>query len=107
MSYTINRVVKLKVKRLKSFKEKAVGLIGRKDRAVIFETRFGIHTFGLKVPIDVLILDSQNKAIKLRLELPPNRIMLWNPIYKTVLEMPAGTIKRKGIKLSTKIEISI
>lgn len=91
-------MVKLKAKRLKSFKEKTIGLINKdKETAVIFETRFGIHTFGLKFPIDVLILNSQNKVVKHRLNLLPNRIFLWNPIYKTVLELPKGTIKSKGI----------
>ncbi len=49
----------LKVKRLKTLKGKTIGLIGREKIApVVFETRFGIHTFGLKFPIDVLVTES-------------------------------------------------
>ena len=58
-------MLNLKVKRLETLKEKTLGLIGReKVTPVIFETRFGIHTFGLKVPIDVLILDNKNKVAR-------------------------------------------
>ena len=100
-------MLKLKVKRLKTLKEKTVGLIGReKITPVIFETRFGIHTFGLKFPIDVLILDSQRKIVALKESLSPNRIFLWNPRYKIVLELPTGAIKKYNIKKRTKIHPS-
>lgn len=98
-------VLRLKVKRLETLKEKTVGLIGReKIASVIFETRFGIHTFFLRVPIDVLILDSQKRVIVLKESLFPNRIFLWNPRYKIVLELPEGTIKKYNIKKRTKIQ---
>jgi len=92
-------MVTIKVKRLKTLKERAVGLIGKKEiTPVMFETRFGIHTFGLKFPIDVLILDNQKRVVAFRELLTPNRIFLWNPRYKTVIEAPIGTIKKLQIK---------
>jgi|SRR3989344_4867885 len=98
----------LKVKRLKTLKEKTIGLIGRENLApIIFETRFGIHTFGLKFPIDVLILDSKKKVVVLKEVLSPNKIFLWNPVYKIVLELPAGTIKKYNIRKGTKIQTSL
>ncbi len=101
-------MLKLKVKRLETLKEKTIGLIGReKVTPVIFETRFGIHTFGLKFPIDVLVLDSQKKVVVLKESLYPNRIFLWNPRYKIVLELPAGAIKKYNIKKGTKIQTNL
>ena len=101
-------MLNLKVKRLETLKEKTLGLIGReKVTPVIFETRFGIHTFGLKVPIDVLILDSQKKVVVLKESLFPNRIFLWNPRDKIVLELPKRTIKKYNIKKGTKIQTSL
>lgn len=95
---------KLKVKKLKILKERAVGLIGKKEIIpVIFETRFGIHTFGMRVVIDVLILDKDKKVVALKESLKPNRIFLWNPHYKIVLELPKGTIKNHNIKKASKI----
>ncbi len=97
-------MVKLKVKRLETLKEKTVGLIGQeKVTPVIFETRFGIHTFFLRVPIDVLILDSKKKVALLKEALSPNRIFLWSPRYKIVLELPSGTIKKYNIKKGVEI----
>ena len=101
-------MLKLKVKRLQTLKEKAIGLIGKeKVYPVIFETRFGIHTFFLRVPIDVLILDSKKKVVVLKEVLSPNKIFLWNPVYKIVLELPAGTIKKYNIRKGTKIQTSL
>jgi len=100
-------MLKLKVKRLETLKEKTIGLIGREKIApVIFETRFGIHTFFLRVPIDVLILDSQKSVVVLKESLSPNHIFLWSPRYKTILELPAGTIKKYNIKKGIKIQTS-
>ena len=98
-------MLKLKVKRLETLKEKTIGLIGREKIApVIFETRFGIHTFFLSKPIDVLILDSQKRVVVLKPALSPNRIFLWNPRYKIVLELSAETIKKYNLKKGTKIQ---
>jgi len=101
-------MLKLKVKRLQTLKEKTVGLIGReKETSVIFETRFGIHTFGLKFPIDVLVLDNQKRAVVLKEVLVPNRILLWNPRYKIVLELPEDAIKKHHIQKGTTIETNL
>jgi len=98
-------MLKLKVKRLETLKEKTIGLIGReKVTPVIFETRFGIHTFFLSKPIDVLILDSQKRVAALKEALSPNSIFLWNPRYKIILELPAGTIKKYNIKEGIRIQ---
>lgn len=98
----------LLVKEAKNLKEKIIGLIGKnKPEPLMIRTRFGIHTFGLKFPIDVLILNKNNKAVKVRTSLKPNRIFLWNPMYKKVLELPAGTIGKKGIKIRDNINLKL
>ena len=94
-------MVTLFVKRAKNIGEKVIGLIGKeKPASLLIKTRFGIHTFGLKFPIDVLILDKSNKIISIKKNLKPKRIFLWNPIYDTVLELPVGTIDKKKIKIN-------
>jgi uncharacterized protein len=99
---------KIIVKAAKNMKEKVQGLIG-KDRpfALMIKTRFGIHTFGVKFPIDILILNNENKIISIRENLKPNRIFLWNPKYERVVELPQGTIKKNRIKINMPIDISI
>lgn len=93
-------MVAIPVKEAKSLKEKIVGLIGKKPYALLIKTRFGIHTFGLKFPIDVLILDHKNKVVKIKKSLMPNSIFLWNPLYDMVIELPQGTIDKKKIKIN-------
>lgn len=89
-----------KAKELKGFWEKAKGLIGADPvTPVFFRTRWGIHTFGLKHPIDVVILDDNMKVVQFTRSLPPNRIFLWNPRYGNVLELPEGTITKKKITI--------
>lgn len=95
----------LQVKELKGIR-KAVGLIGKKKaEAVLIRTRFGIHTFGLKFPIDVLVLDKNCKIVKLKENLLPNRIFLWNPKFDSVLELPRGTIRKIGLQIGRKLDI--
>ncbi|MEK7186397.1 MAG: DUF192 domain-containing protein [Patescibacteria group bacterium] len=97
-------MVKLQVKKLRTLKDKSLGLIGQKKAyPIMLETRFGIHTLGLNFSIDVLILDTQKRVVVLKESLSPFRIFLWNPRFKIVLEMPIGTIKKYNIKRGTEI----
>jgi hypothetical protein len=95
-----------KVKVLKSRLDKMKGLIGaEKPYPIFFKTRWGIHTFGVRFPIDVLILDGEFKVVKAVANLPPNRILFWPIFYENVLELPAGEIERQQIKLGDKIKL--
>lgn len=82
-----------KVKKLK-FPQSFVGLIGQKNpQPVLIKTRFGIHTFGLKFPITVLVLKKQEeeniyKVIQIKQNLLPNHFFFWNPKYNLILEFP-------------------
>ncbi len=101
-------MITLFAKRTKNLKEKIQGLIGKdKSYALIIQTRFGIHTVGLKFPIDVLILNKNNKVMKIKEYLKPNQIFLWNPMYEKVLELPTGTIEKKGIKIRDNINLKL
>lgn len=98
-------MVALKVKELKSWRKKIVGLIGKeKPENVLIRTRFGIHTFFLKFQIDVVILDNKNKVVDAKM-IKPNRIFFWNPVYDKILELPARTIKEKKIKIGDRIKL--
>lgn len=82
-----------------SWKQKICGLtLSTKPSALCFKTRFGIHTFGMRFPIDVIILDSHNQVVRIKTNLQPNRIFLWNPKYSKVLELPPGTIQKTKTK---------
>lgn len=90
------------------FLKKIIGLIGQeKIEPLYFQTRWGIHTFGVRKPIDVVILNDKNYVVKIKQNLKPNRIFLWNPSYKNVLELPHGAIEKEKIKVREKINIQL
>lgn len=74
---------------------------------MFFETRFGIHTFFLKKPIDILVLNNNYYAVNTKSTLLPNRFFFYPPKYRYVLELPEGYIKEKGIKLDDKINLCL
>lgn len=101
-------MITLLVKEAKNIKEKVQGLIGKeKPDSLMIKTHFGIHTFGLKFPIDVLILNENNKVVSLKKNLIPNRIFVWNPMYEKVIELPVNTIDKKKIEISSKVALKI
>lgn len=94
------------VKIAQTFWDKIKGLLGKTSPiCLIIKTRFGIHTFGMKFPIDVIVLSNTNKVIKTKKHLEPNRIFVWNIKYSTVIELPSGTINHTNTKIGDIIEI--
>lgn len=85
--------------------EKAVGLIGKEPQTLILRTHFGIHTFGMTYPIDVLVLDKHHSVVAIKKSLKPNRIFLWNPRYDFVIELPKGTIARSKTKIGDTLSV--
>lgn len=101
-------MTELKVKILRSFKEKIIGLLGAKSAyPVLLKTRFGIHTFGMKFPIDALVLDKKSRVVKICENLKPNRVFFWWPVFESVLELPAGEIKKNKIKAGDRVKIKL
>lgn len=97
--------VSIKVKQLNSILDKSIGLIGKEISPVYFTTRYGIHTFGVKKPIDILILDNAKKIVKIKQSLLSNRIFFWNPRFSKVIELPQGTVEKMGARVGDKVDL--
>lgn len=96
----------IKVTWAKTLWQKTKGLLGTKSPyPLLLQTRFGIHTFGMKFPIDILILDNKNKIRAVKENLKPNRLYLWNPKYKRIIELPNHTISSKKIEKGETIQV--
>jgi len=92
----------------KSLLEKSAGMVFFKNpKALFLKTRFGLHTFFLRFPIDVVILDKEGKTVKFKENLSPNRILLWNPVFENVLELPSGTANKLKIKLGHMLRFNL
>jgi len=63
----------------------------------------GVHTFGMKFPIDVVFLDRRKRVLKVRPDMGPWRVSLCLPAH-SVLELPAGTAARAGLQRGDELE---
>ena len=98
--------MKIKVKLLKSIREKTFGLLLFDSiQPVLFKTRFGIHTLGMSLPIDVIIINKDNVVARIKENLLPNRIFVWPLQFNTVIELPANYIRKQNIKIGDKLEL--
>jgi uncharacterized protein len=82
----------------RSFWARGRGLMGRAalpvGYALIIYPESSIHTFFMRIPIDVLFVGRDGRVVALREAMPPNRpfagVAPWRGLY--VIELPAGVI---------------
>ncbi|MGH9557647.1 MAG: DUF192 domain-containing protein [Bryobacteraceae bacterium] len=63
----------------------------------------GVHTFGMKFPIDVLFLNRYKKVLKVRANMGRRRIALSIRAH-SVLELPTGTIEATGTEAGDQLD---
>jgi uncharacterized membrane protein (UPF0127 family) len=93
----------------RSFWARGRGLMGRaalpEGYALIIFPESSIHTFFMRVPIDVLFLDRTDRVVGMREAMPPSRpfagVAPWRGRY--VIEMPAGVIAATGTALGDQL----
>lgn len=103
---TKNKLIASSAKRPGSLLEKSIGLIGVKEPyPLVLKTRFGIHTFGLQFPIDVLVLNKNNEIVALKENLRPFNFYFWNPNFDLVIELPQSTVKKTKTALGDKLSL--
>ncbi len=105
---TKNTIVSGNFKRIESIFDKTLGLIGKNEpQTYILKTRAGIHTFGVRFPIDILILDDKLKVRYVKEALKPNRVFFWNPKYNLVVELKNGSVKNSRTKTGDYLEFKL
>lgn len=86
--------------------DKIIGKIkNRTEAGVVLYTRFGVHTFLMKNPIDVLILDREFRVRAYCKKMVQNRVFLWNPTFDIVIEIPSGRIDKSKTEIGDKLQI--
>src|ERR1035437_5303894 len=63
----------------------------------------GVHTVGMKVPIDVLFLSKKKKILKARRDMVKGRLAFSLRAY-SVLQLPAGTLAQTGTVAGDQLE---
>lgn len=101
-----NTLLSDSLKEASSFSDRFFGLLKTSNpRCLMFKTRFGIHTFFLKEPIDVIILDDKLRVVKIK-TVKPNRFFFWHPRFSQVLELPCETAKKTKTRVGDTLEIT-
>ena len=65
----------------------------------------GIHTFGMRFPIDVVLLDRHNRVLEVVSALRPNRLLMPRRGGFSTLELPAGSTS--GIQVGTTLQFEL
>ena len=100
-----------KVRKADSFLTRLVGLLKRSnlgpEEALWLMPSKGIHTIGMKFPIDVVFLNRGNAVVGLVQGMPPFRLSSVHFTSYSVLELPTGTIKKSRTEVGDQFEISL
>lgn len=100
-----------KVRKADNFITRLVGLLKRShlgpEEALWLMPSKGIHTIGMKFPIDVVFLTKKNQVVGLISGLAPYRISAIHLGGYSVLELPNGTIRKSRTELGDQFEISL
>ena len=105
------RVVVARLEVADTLWKQTVGLLGRAglepDSGLWLEPCNGIHTWGMRFPIDVLFLDREGYVLRAVSHLPAWRIC--GPIWKArvVVELPAGTIQTQAIQPGKRYKMQV
>jgi len=88
--------------------KRMIGLLNRKTLAqgegLLLDRCYGIHTIGMRFPIDVLFLDKELRVIRAVSALPPFRTcVVKRAVY--VLELPVGVIQVSRTEPGDQIQV--
>ena len=86
-----------------------VGLLGSAslvpgDGLLLYPSQ-GVHTLGMRFPIDVVFLSQDFQVVALRERLKPWRMTSLIPRSTSVLELPVGTIRSCRIEVDDQLAI--
>ncbi|MGW7549297.1 DUF192 domain-containing protein [Streptomyces sp. NPDC054770] len=91
-----------------SYRARTRGLLGRDglDGALLLSPANGIHTFRMRMAIDVAYLDRRLNVIAVR-TMPPGRLGRPRLRSRHVLEAEAGTMAGWGVAVGARVGVSV
>ncbi|MFF8591133.1 DUF192 domain-containing protein [Streptomyces sp. NPDC015220] len=89
-----------------SYRARTKGLIGRGgiDGALLLSPASSIHTFRMRIPIDVAYLDRDLRVLGV-VTMPPGRLGLPRLRSRHVLESAAGAMAGWGVRAGARVEV--
>ena len=112
VNQTCDRLLADRAELARSFWSRGRGLMGRtalpQGYALVIYPEWSIHTFFMRVPIDVLFVGRDHRVVGLCEAMPPGRpfagVAPWRGHY--VIEMPAGVIGATGTKIGDQLAVT-
>lgn len=96
-----------RIKVANTFATRFLGLMGKKKLApgsgLLIVPSSGVHTCWMRMPIDVVALDKENRVVALGHAVRPWRISGLRTATKSVLELPAGRAEACGLEVGDKL----
>ncbi|MFC8392678.1 DUF192 domain-containing protein [Streptomyces sp. NPDC057238] len=91
-----------------SYRARTKGLLGRDslDGALLLSPANSVHTFRMRMPIDVAYLDRRLRVIAVR-TMPPGRLGLPRLRARHVLEAEAGAMEGWGLWVGARVEVGL
>ena len=90
------------------FLDQLIGLIGRKTlkriQGLWLSPCNGIHTFGMRIPLDVIVLDDKGKILAVVKHLNPWRALMPTRGGCSVIELVAGNLSDKKISVGMTLQ---
>lgn len=91
-----------------SYRARTRGLLGRDslDGALLLSPANSVHTFRMRMPIDVAYLDRRLQVLTVR-TMPPGRLGLPRLRARHVLEAEAGAMEGWGLRAGARVEVEV
>ncbi|SES13197.1 hypothetical protein SAMN04487983_103246 [Streptomyces sp. yr375] len=91
-----------------SYRARTRGLLGRESvaGAMLLTPAGSVHTFGMRMPIDVAYLDRRFTVIAVR-TMQPGRLGLPRLRSRHVLEAAAGALAGWGVRAGVRVEVRV
>lgn len=86
-----------------------IGLMGRRELApgygLLLKNESAIHTFGMRIPIDVVYLDRRGVVLQVTERMPPFRVGPLVRGVRDVLELPQGTLAQTDTRIGDQLDL--
>ena len=83
------------------------GLLGRPEpdagEGLLIDPSRGVHMFGMRYPLDVLLVDEERRVLTVHESLEPWSRTRYHPDARYALELPTGTIQASGTETGDRL----